>query len=251
MSGPAAAPTHLKDTLEEMRASAAAQCARRGLRGAIQEAILGFLEVLLTLLADFRAGRLTPVAADGTGEEAGGTDGAAAYPSPSRFPGSSPGAGPSLSLKGRGIQEGDGTGEEAGGAAVCPSPYQFAGPSRRVDRRVTPEVPPISPDPSALEGGGECCWPGCANAAALMGRGFQEAAKPGRRARLRVSRHSERLATDKRAKPRSFRCGGGIPAYAGLSRPTRARPAQGGVERPDSKIGVFRRGDSDGLIVPS
>ena len=85
MSDFAAAPTHLKDTLEEMRASVAARGARRGLRGAIQEAILGFLEVLLALLADFRAGRLTPVAADGTGEEASGTDGAAVYRLPSRI----------------------------------------------------------------------------------------------------------------------------------------------------------------------
>jgi hypothetical protein len=63
MSKPTAAPaTDLKDTLEELRASVAARGARKGLRGTIQEAILGFLETLLALLQDFRAGKLVPAA---------------------------------------------------------------------------------------------------------------------------------------------------------------------------------------------
>jgi len=63
MTDAAADPrTDLKDTLEEMRASVAARSARGGLAGAIQAAILGLFEVLMTLLQDFRAGKLVPPA---------------------------------------------------------------------------------------------------------------------------------------------------------------------------------------------
>jgi hypothetical protein len=75
MSDPAASPTtDLKDTLEEMRASVAARGARKGLAGAIEKAILGLLEMLMALLADFRAGRLAAVSA-----VADGADGAVAH----------------------------------------------------------------------------------------------------------------------------------------------------------------------------
>ena len=77
MTNAAAAPsTDLKDTLEEMRASVAA---RKGLAGAMEKAILGLLELLLALLADFRAGKLTPPA-PASGDADGAGDGGEAVP---------------------------------------------------------------------------------------------------------------------------------------------------------------------------
>ena len=75
MTDAAATHTDLKDTLEEMRASVAARETRAGLAGVLQKALLAFLDVLMTLLADFRAGKLVP-----PGDAAGGADGGAAHP---------------------------------------------------------------------------------------------------------------------------------------------------------------------------
>ncbi len=50
------------DTLEGIRAAIVAEGARKGLTGKVQAAILGILETLLVLFADFRAGRLAAVA---------------------------------------------------------------------------------------------------------------------------------------------------------------------------------------------
>ena len=67
MKGPemTAAPpaTDIKDTLEGMRASAAARGRRTGLRASIDDMILRILGMLLAMLADFRAGRLATPAA--------------------------------------------------------------------------------------------------------------------------------------------------------------------------------------------
>ncbi len=67
--------TDLKSTLEEMRASVAAEGIRGGIKGAIQKAFLGLLSVLLAILEDLRAGRLAPIAP--VAEPAG--DGAVGY----------------------------------------------------------------------------------------------------------------------------------------------------------------------------
>jgi hypothetical protein len=53
-------PTDLKDTMEEMRAAMAREGKNRGAAGALQAVLLKFLDLLIRMLTDFRAGKLAP-----------------------------------------------------------------------------------------------------------------------------------------------------------------------------------------------
>jgi hypothetical protein len=77
-------PTDLKDTLEAMRAAVAGEGAHQGLAGAVQQAFLKLIEVLVAMLLDFRAGKLAPLVAAADDDDAGGAGatGAAATPRP-------------------------------------------------------------------------------------------------------------------------------------------------------------------------
>jgi hypothetical protein len=62
---PAPANTDLKSALEEMRASADADAERNGLARLVAAALVRLLDLLVALVADFRAGTLVPANADG------------------------------------------------------------------------------------------------------------------------------------------------------------------------------------------
>jgi hypothetical protein len=131
------APADLKDTLEEMRASAAEAGTRKGLAGAVQQAFAKLLEVLLAMLLDFRAGLLAPLAP--VAERAG--DGAAADSSP-RPTGSIPWSSLCSPSKGEGGFHAGGaeaaavmeTGEAVGQAAHAPTSPDPSAPGRHCAR---------------------------------------------------------------------------------------------------------------------
>ena len=157
------ATDHLKNTLEEMRVSVAAEEARNKLAAALQKAILRLLSVLMTLLAEMRAGTLAAAAPGGKVETgaASETDSAAEraavagadrgrHPSPSRIGPRfceqkwEPVTDPALALKARGnkSRNADVGAFGAGVAEVARSVAAGAGLPEERDRPCAPLRPP-------------------------------------------------------------------------------------------------------------
>jgi hypothetical protein len=83
MTTAAPSPTgHLDISLGEMRAALVAEGTRKGLSGAVAAALLSLLDLILALLADFRAGRLAAAAPQGVAAGAPCAADPSARPSP-------------------------------------------------------------------------------------------------------------------------------------------------------------------------
>jgi hypothetical protein len=235
MSNAAASPsTDLKDTLEEMRASVAAHGARKGLRGAIQEAILGFLEVLLALLADFRAGRLAPTAPVAEDRACGGAVSVA-----------------SANFRGEDTPPPIPRGQACG----------LAGLSRAADQRASGADGAAAYPLFSVSAGSHCAVRG---GGPIKGRGIQgepadcggfagsgdeakgeETPAPGKPTLLRAAPRPRRFDIVACARSAAFA------AVVGYARHSPCTPSlRGAVERADSKNGVFGRRDSADAIVP-
>jgi hypothetical protein len=231
-----------------MRASVAARGARKGLAGAMEKVMLGLLELFLALLADFRAGRLAPVTASEEG------DVVVSSPSPSRVgphfcqQKREPVAGPSLSLRGRGIQEADG--------ATCALAYPS--PSRIGPHFCEQKWEPIAGPCLSLRGRGIQGVNGAGDGGdavvAMASRAVEPSCRlagprPAEPVLLRASLSPQRFRTASRAHSAARAA---VAEYARRSPRSSALQAgiRGAAERPDSKNGVWRKGDSAEVIVP-
>jgi hypothetical protein len=118
------------NSLEELRAAMAAEGTRKGLAGAIHAAILGFLNMLIALLADLRAGRLAALA---PGATCAASPARAASPAGAASPARAASPSSSVSAPVAAVEDaalaGPGRGAEDTGPCGHPSPSRSVDPS--------------------------------------------------------------------------------------------------------------------------